>query len=115
MDIHFLEIVTSNVEKQVNVLSDTHGLSFSGPIAEFGNAMIADAPGGGRISIRAPMHDQETPTIRPYMLTNDIDESLKAAETAGAMIAMAATEVPGQGKFAIYFVDDAQHGLWQIP
>ena len=114
MNIHFLEIVTKDVDKHVGVLSTTLGVSFNGPVAEFGNAMVAVAPGGGRVSIRAPMHDEEAPTIRPYMLTNDIEAAVKSAEEAGAMIAMAPTHVPGQGTFAIYFVDDAQLGLWQV-
>jgi len=114
MNIHFLEIVTADVDKQCKVLAAAQGLKFSGPVAEFGNAMVADAPGGGRVSVRAPMHSEETPTIRPYALTDNIEAAVKAAEDAGAMIAMAPTPVPGQGSFAIYFVDDAQHGLWQV-
>jgi len=114
MNIHFLEIVTCDVEKHMKILSASQSLSFTGPVAEFGNAMVAEAPGGGRISVRAPMHEQEDSAIRPYMLTDDIEAAVKAAEDAGAMIAMAPTPVPGQGSFAIYFIDEAQHGLWQV-
>lgn len=113
MNIHYLEIVTTDVDKQTKILSATHGLSFTGPVAELGNAMVADTQGGGRIGVRAPMHDQEQPATRPYMLADDIDSAIKAAEEAGAMVAMMPTEIPGQGKIAIYFIDGTEHGLWQ--
>ena len=114
MNIHYLEIVTKDVEKQIEVLSAAQNLNFQGPVAELGNAMVAEARGGGRIGVRAPMHDAEAPAIRPYVLTDNIEEAVKAAEAAGAMIAMAPTKVPSGGQFAIYFVGEAQHGLWQL-
>jgi len=39
---------------------------------------------------------------------------VKAAEEAGGEFAMYATEVPGHGKFAIYFQGGIQYGLWEL-
>jgi len=113
MKIHYLEIVTPNVEETCAALTAHHRATFNDPEASFGNARIAMLEGGGRIGVRAPMHDDEEPVVRPYMLVDDIEAASTAAEAAGAEFAMRATEVPGQGKFAIYFLGGIQHGLWQ--
>ena len=52
--------------------------------------------------------------IRPYVLVEDIEAAVKAAEAAGGQVAMTATEIPGHGKFAIYFLGGIQHGLWEL-
>lgn len=59
------------------------------------------------------MRDSEDPVVRPYLLVDDIAAAVKAAEEAGAMVAMPPTEIPGQGTFAIYVQGGIQHGLWQ--
>jgi predicted enzyme related to lactoylglutathione lyase len=51
--------------------------------------------------------------VRPYILVGDIDAAVKAAEAAGAQMAMLPTEIPGQGRFAIYLLGGIQHGLWE--
>ncbi len=114
MHIHYLEIVTPNVDETCVALAAHHGVTFSAPEAAFGNARIAVLDGGGRIGVRAPMRDDEAPVVRPYMLVDDIEAATTAAEAAGADFAMRATEIPGHGMFAIYFLGGIQHGLWQL-
>ena len=113
MQIHYLEIVTPNVDETCAALAAQHGVSFSEPDAMLGNARTAMLAGGGQIGVRAPMRDDEDPVVRPYMLVDDIEAASKAAEEAGAQFAMTATEIPGQGKFAIYLLGGIQHGLWE--
>ena len=113
MQVEYLEIVTPDVEATCSALAKQHGIAFSEPVPELGNAYLADFSNGGRISVRAPMADHETPTVRPYMLVDDIEAAIAEAQSAGAEFAMLATEVPGQGTFAIYMLGGIQHGIWQ--
>ena len=113
MQVHYLEIVTPDVEETCAALAAQHGVTFSEPDAMLGNARVASLTGAGRIGVRAPMRDDEEPVVRPYMLVYDIEAASAAAEEAGAEFAMRATEIPGQGKFAIYFLGGIQHGLWE--
>ena len=113
MQTEYLEIVTSDVEATCKILAQNHGVVFSEPVPELGNARLADLSGGGRVGVRAPMADHETPTVRPYMLVDDIEAAIASAQAEGAEFAMLATAVPGQGTFAIYMLGGIQHGLWQ--
>lgn len=113
LKIEYLEIVTASVDETCDALSNAHGAEFGAPIPEFGNARTADLRGGGRIGVRAPMRSDESPVVRPYILVSDIDAAVKAAEAAGAQMAMLPTEIPGQGRFAIYLLGGIQHGLWE--
>ena len=113
VQVQYLEIVTPSVDSTVAILAEQHGVIFGEPEAGFGNARIADLENGGRIGVRAPIGTQETPVVRPYMLVEDIETASAAAEAAGGEFAMRATEIPGQGKFAIYFLGGIQHGLWE--
>ena len=101
LQIEYLEIVTASVDQTCDALAKAHGAEFGEPIPELGNARTADLKDGGRVGVRAPMSPNETPVVRPYILVNDIDAAVKAAETAG------------QGRFAIYLLGGIQHGLWE--
>ena len=111
--IEFLEIVTSDMEATCAMLEELHGVTLGAPDAALGNARTAPLRGGGRISVRAPMRADEEPTVRPYVLVDDIEAAVTAAEASGGTIAMAATPLPGGGKFAIFFLGGIQHALWQ--
>ena len=113
MLVHYLEIVTPDVDATCGALEKLHGVSFGAPDAALGNARTAELQGGGMIGVRAPMHDGEHPVVRPYVLVDDIDAAVKAAEAAGAPIIVPPMELPGHGKCAIYVVGGIQHGLWQ--
>ncbi len=113
MQVQYLEIVTPKVQETCEALAAMHGVVFSDPIPEFGNARTADLKGGGRLGVRAPMRATETPVVRPYMLVDDIHAAVKAAENAGATIALPPIPIPGQGTFSIYILGGIEHGLWQ--
>jgi hypothetical protein len=113
MLIRYLEIVTPDVEETCAALGKLHGVSFGAPDAGLGNARTATLEGGGKIGVRAPMHETEQPVVRPYVLVSDIEAAVEAARAAGAEIAHPPLEIPGHGTFAIYIQGGIQHGLWQ--
>jgi hypothetical protein len=114
LKVQYLEIVTPLVNETCDALAHEHSVVFSEPIAELGNARTADLEDGGRIGVRAPMRDTEEPVVRPYVLVDHIEAAVKAAEKAGAKVALPPTEIPGQGTFSIYFLGGIEHGLWQL-
>jgi len=111
--IRYLEIVTPDVEGTIAIFEASSGVTFSDPIAELGNARLADVPGGSQISVRAPMHDAEAPATRTYFLTDDIEAATEAAVAAGAELAHQPLEIPGRGTFSIFFHGENQFGYWQ--
>lgn len=85
--VHYLEIVTPEVESTCRALEAMHGVRFGEAVAALGNARTLQLPDGRRIGIRAPMHDGERPVVRPYLLVKDIAAAVEAARAAGAEIA----------------------------
>lgn len=114
MQVQYLEIVTQMVNETCDALADAHGVVFSHPIPELGNARTAQLKDGGRIGVRAPMGEHEKPVVRPYVLVDDIKVAVKAAEKSGAQIAIPPMEIPGQGTFSIYILGGIEHGLWEL-
>jgi len=113
LNVHYLEIVTPSVNETCDTLAETRGVVFGDPVPELGNARTADLAGGGRLGVRAPMHDGEEPVVRPYILVDDIEAAVKAAEKAGAKVAVPPMQIPGQGTISIYLLGGIEHGLWQ--
>lgn len=113
VDVHYLEIVTASVDATCEALAKAHGVTFSQPVPELGNARTARLKSGGRIGVRGLL-GQEQPVVRPYVLVDDIQAAIKAAEAAGGEVMMGATEIPGQGTFAIYYLGKIEHGLWEL-
>ena len=113
MQVHYLEIVTQDVDAICSTFEQLHGVSFSAPEAGLGNARTAALPDGGMIGVRAPMHEAEEPVVRPYLLVEDIEAAAAAAVESGAEIAHPPMELPGHGTFAIYIQGGIHHGLWQ--
>ena len=111
--VHYLEIVTPRVDETCDALAKAHGVTFGEPVAELGNARTTYLRDGGRIGVRSPMRETETPVVRPYLLVADIEAAVRAAEEAGATIAVPPMQIPGQGTFAIYVLGGIDHGLWQ--
>ena len=102
MRIHYLEIVTPDVDAVCATCEKLHGVQFSEPVQELGNARTAALADGGLIGVRAPMHPEEEPVVRPYLLVDDIRAATRAAQDAGALIAHPPLEIPGLGTFAMY-------------
>lgn len=113
MRIHYLEIVCRDVAAQCAALERIHRLSFGPPVADLGQARVAEAPDGSRIGVRAPLAAHEQPIVRAYFEVDDIAAAVKEAEAAGAVIAYPPTRQGETGTWAIYFLGDAQIGLWQ--
>ena len=114
MKVHYLEIVTPDVDATCAAYQKLHGVSFTDPDAGLGNARTASLPGGGMLGVRAPMHETEEPVVRPYILVDDIEAAATAAVEAGGEIAHPPVEIPDHGKFAIYIQGGIHHGLWQV-
>jgi predicted enzyme related to lactoylglutathione lyase len=114
MRVQYLEIVTPLVDETCDALAKTHSVVFGDPVAELGNARTADLKDGGRIGVRAPMRSSEEPVVRPYILVEDIEDAIQAAEAAGAQIALPAMKIPGQGTISIYILGGIEHGLWEL-
>lgn len=113
MQIHYLEIVTNEVDAVCSGYAAAHGVEFSEPEAGLGNARTAKLPGDGIVGVRAPMHETEEAVIRPYWLVDDIETAIAAAAKAGGEVAHPPMEITGFGTFAIYSLGGVHHGLWQ--
>jgi predicted enzyme related to lactoylglutathione lyase len=114
MQIHYLEIVTPEVDAVCEAYAAADGVLFGERDVFLGNARTAKLPGGGLVGVRAPMHESEEPVVRPYWLVTDIEASVAAAVEAGAEVAHPPLEIPGHGTFAIYIQGGVHHGLWQL-
>ena len=113
MQVHYVEIVTTDVAQTCSALEKVHGVSFGEPNPDLGNARVAESPNGSHIAVRAPLADHETPIVRTYFAVDNIAEAVKAAEEAGAMVAYPPTRQGDTGTWAIYILDGIQYGLWQ--
>ncbi len=115
LQVQYLEIVTPKVDELCKQYSTVHGITFSEPVAGFGNARTAKLSGGGMIGIRGPLRESETPVVRPYALVEDLEQAVAAAADAGAEIAIRSMEIPGgHGKIAIVIQGGIECGLWQL-
>ena len=115
MQIHYLEIVTREVDAVCAAYEAANGVRFGTPDAMLGGARTAAMPGGGMVGVREPLRETEAPVVRPYWLVNDIEAAIAAAVKAGAEIAHPPMEIPGHGTFAIYLQGGIDHGFWQRP
>jgi predicted enzyme related to lactoylglutathione lyase len=113
MQIHYLEIVTMEVDAVCAAYAAANKVQFGEPDAGLGNARTAALLGGGLLGVRAPLHEAEEPVVRPYLLVDDIEAAVAASVEAGGEVAHPPMEIPGHGSFAIYIQGGIQHGLWQ--
>lgn len=114
MNVHYLEIVTKDVDAACSLNEIIHGIKFGEPIQALGGARTAQLANGGKLGIRKPMHEGERPVTRAYVLVDDINSAVAAAEKAGAVIAVPPMNIEGHGKCAIYFLGGIEAGLWQL-
>ncbi len=113
--VHYLEIVTPDVEAARHLYGTAYGWHFKAMGAELGNAYVAPLPGGSLCGIRAPLRPEEKPTVRTYLRVTDVEASAQKAAQLGAIIALEPTEIPGHGRIAIYIHGGIEQGLWQVP
>jgi predicted enzyme related to lactoylglutathione lyase len=113
-EIHYLEIVTPDAEVARDFYSQAYGWQFEGAAPVLGNAFVATLPNGSLCGIRAPMHEQEKPTVRTYIRVDNIESSIERAVKLGATVALGATEIPGRGMIAIYLYGGIEQGIWQV-
>jgi len=114
MRIHYLEIVTTDVDAMCTLYAQMHGVTFGEAEKNLGGARVANLSGGGMLGIRAPLRPTEKPVVRPYLLVEDIKASVAAAAKSGAQVAMEPTEIRGRGQFAIVIQGGIESGLWQL-
>ena len=114
MKIHYLEIVTPDIDAACTLYSMMHGVTFADADPNLGGARTAQLDDGGTLGIRAPLRETEIPVVRPYVLVDDINAAVSAASDSGAEIAMMPTEISGYGQFAIIIQGGIESGLWQV-
>ena len=114
MTIHYLEIVSPDVDAVCQTYEQIHGVVFGEPDASLGNARTAKLPNESLIGIRAPLRETETPIVRPYFLVEDIAASVAKAAESGAEIALPPMALGAHGQCAIFIQGGVEHGLWQL-
>jgi len=113
--IHYLEIVTPDVEATRSLYASVFGWTFQPSVPELGNASVASLPGGSLCGIRAPIHAEELPVVRNYIRVTNLDAATKEAQRLGATLLLESMDLAGWGRISIYELGGLQHGLWQVP
>ena len=113
MAVHYLEIVSDDVDTLTALYQRLHGLSFGDPDPDLWEDRVATAPDGTLVGIRRPLAAHEQPIVRTYLGVEDIQHAVKQAEDVGALIAYPPTRQGQRGTFAIIIQGGVQHGLWQ--
>jgi predicted enzyme related to lactoylglutathione lyase len=112
--VHYLEIVTSDVDAACRLYGTAYGWNFRATGPELGGSFLATLHGGSLCGIRAPLHELEKPIVRSYIRVTDIESAVREAERLGAQIALERMELPGYGTIAIYLHGGIEQGLWQL-
>ena len=113
MAIHYLEIVSDDVDNLTELYQRMLGISFSPPDPDLGQARVATQPDGTLVGIRRPLAAHEQPIMRTYLAVEDIQKAVKRAEESGATIAYPPTQQGQRGTFAIVIQGEVEHGLWE--
>ena len=113
MAVHYLEIVSHDVDTLTGLYQRMHGLSFGPPDPDLGQARVATHADGTLVGIRQPLAAHEQPIVRAYLAVDDINHAVRQAEDAGATMAYGPTRQGRRGTFAIMLQGDVEHGLWQ--
>jgi len=114
MRVHYLEIVTTDVDAACKLYAQLHGVTFGDVDQNLGGARTTHLANGGLIGIRAAMHDGEKPVTRAYVLVEDIEAAVAVAAKSGATIAVPPMKIEGHGTCAIFFQGGIEAGLWQL-
>ena len=113
MKVQYLEIVSPEVDALCRQYGAIYEITFGQAEDNLGGARTARLADGGMIGIRGPLRDTETPVVRPYMLVDQIQAAVEAAEAAGAQVAMPPTQLPDYGTFAIVIQGGIECGFWE--
>lgn len=113
MSVHYLEIVSNDVDTLTRMYERMLGVSFGPPDPDLGQARVATRADGTLVGIRKPLAEHEQPIMRTYLEVADIQQAVKTAEEQGATVAYPPTRQGQRGTFAILFQGGVQHGLWQ--
>ena len=111
--IHYLEIVSNDVDALCAAYERVHGLEFKSEDPEIGQARVAVQPDGSFLGIRKPLAEHEQPIMRTYLQVDNIHKAVKKAEEGGAIIAYPPTKHGEWGTWAIFIQGGVQHGLVQ--
>ena len=114
MQVHYLEVVTKDVDATCELYSGINGVTFGDADQSLGGARTVQMTNGGMMGIRAPMHDDEKSVTRAYILVEDIEAAVAVAAKSGAEIAVPPMKIPGHGTCAIYIQGGIEAGLWQL-
>jgi len=118
MKIHYLEVVTTDVEAAVSLYSKIYNLQEDAfkTSPELGNARTVElVDSSTTLGIRQPMHDAEKSVVRPYTLVDDIKDAIeKIKDIEGVVIAVPPMPIEGRGQCAIYIQGGIEFGLWQV-
>ena len=112
MDVHYLEIVSNDVDALTGLYQRMHGLSFGPPDPDLGQARVATQADGTLVGIRKPLAAHEQPIMRTYFAVEDIQQAVKTAEESGAMIAYPPTPPRQPGHLCNR--DPVRCGTWTL-
>ncbi len=112
--IHYLEMVTPEVDAVCETYSQVHGVSFGDQDENLGNARTTALAGGGLLGVRAPLRVDEDPIVRHYMIVNDLAAAVNAAQSNGALVAIDSMALPGHGSIGIVIQAGIEIGYWQL-
>src|ERR671917_880511 len=99
MAVHYLEIVSNDVDALTRLYQRIHGLSFGPPDPDLGQARVATGADGTLVGIRKPLAAHEQPIVRTYLAVDDIQQAVKKAEEHGAKDAYPPTRQGRRGTF----------------
>ncbi len=112
--VHYIEIVTPDVEKMCELYSNSFGWIFQPASPQLGNARVTELQDGSLYGIRAPMHATEKALIRLYIRVQDIEAYVQKVTQTGGKILLEPMKIPGYGIIAIYEIGGIEKGLWQV-
>lgn len=114
MKVHYLEIVSSEVDAICAAYEAAHNVHFGEEQESLGGARTCKLADGSIIGVRGPLREMEEPIVRPYWLVEDIEKAIHNVKALGAEIAVPPLEISGKGVFAIYIMGAVNHGFWQL-
>jgi hypothetical protein len=110
MKIHYLEIVTPDVDAACALHSQMHRVDFGEAEPMLGGARTAKLASGGMLGIRAPLRPTETPVVRPYFLVEDIKASVAAAARPGHSLPWSRRRSQAMGNSPLLFMARLNRG-----